>query len=131
MIYEKTQKIMNTGIGKYSRIYEVQEEQTQILVKAEGDEKVNYTMCNGWKPTENVSFKDIMDVKVDFLGFELLASPFLRKSVDMYAKKYETPSEDMNMFIFKKDEKLGIAVYKHNEHKEILTLKKQFERLGI
>ena len=31
MIYEKTQKIMNTGIGKYSRIYEVQEEQTQIL----------------------------------------------------------------------------------------------------
>jgi hypothetical protein len=49
----------------------------------------------------------------------------------MYAKKYETPSEDMNMFIFKKDEKLGIAVYKHNEHKEILTLKKQFERLGI
>jgi len=131
MIFEKTQKIMNTGIGKYSRINEVTEEETQILVKAEGDEKVNYTICKGWNPKQNVTFKEIMDVRVDLLGFEFMASPFLRKSVDMYAKKYETHSDNMNMFIFKKNEKLGIAVYKENENKEVLTLKKQFERLGL
>ena len=129
MIFEKTQKIMNTGIGKYSRINEVTEEQTQILVKAEGDEKVNYTICKEWKPLEVVSFKQIMDVRVDILGFEMLASPFLRKSVDMYSKYYE--SDDVNLFIFKKDSKLGIAVYEKNDFKEILTLEKQFERLGI
>tara|TARA_A100000171_G_C2001877_1_gene82212 strand:- start:24 stop:413 length:390 start_codon:yes stop_codon:yes gene_type:complete len=129
MIFEKTQKIMNTGIGKYSRINEVTEEQTQILVKAEGDEKVNYTICKEWKPLEVVSFKQIMDVRVDILGFEMLASPFLRKSVDMYSKYYE--SDDVNLFIFKKDSKLGIAVYEKNNFKEILTLEKQFERLGI
>lgn len=120
---------MNTGIGKYSRINEVTEEQTQILVKAEGDEKVNYTICKEWKPLEVVSFKQIMDVRVDILGFEMLASPFLRKSVDMYSKYYE--SDDVNLFIFKKDSKLGIAVYEKNNFKEILTLEKQFERLGI
>lgn len=129
MIFEKTQKIMNTGIGKYSRINEVTEEQTQILVKAEGDEKVNYTICKEWKPLEVVSFKQIMDVRVDILGFEMLASPFLRKSVDMYSKYYE--SDDVNLFIFKKDSKLGIAVYEKNNFKEILTLEKQFERLGL
>ena len=129
MIFEKTQKIMNTGIGKYSRINEVTEEQTQILVKAEGDEKVNYSICKEWKPLEVVSFKQIMDVRVDILGFEMLASPFLRKSVDMYSKYYE--SDDVNLFIFKKDSKLGIAVYEKNNFKEILTLEKQFERLGI
>jgi hypothetical protein len=129
MIFQKTQKIMNTGIGKYSRINEVTEEQTQILVKAEGDEKVNYTICKEWKPLEVVSFKQIMDVRVDILGFEMLASPFLRKSVDMYSKYYE--SDDVNLFIFKKDSKLGIAVYEKNNFKEILTLEKQFERLGI
>jgi hypothetical protein len=129
MIFQKTQKIMNTGIAKYSRINEVTEEQTQILVKAEGDEKVNYTICKEWKPLEVVSFKQIMDVRVDILGFEMLASPFLRKSVDMYSKYYE--SDDVNLFIFKKDSKLGIAVYEKNNFKEILTLEKQFERLGI
>ena len=70
-----------------------------------------------------------MDVRVDILGFEMLASPFLRKSVDMYSKYYE--SDDVNLFIFKKDSKLGIAVYEKNNFKEILTLEKQFERLGI
>ena len=129
MIFEKTQKIMNTGIGKYSRINEVTEEQTQILVKAEESENVSYSICKEWKPLESVTFKQIMDVRVDILGFEMLASPFLRKSVDMYSKYYE--SDDVNLFIFKKDGKLGIAVYEKNNFKEILTLEKQFERLGI
>jgi hypothetical protein len=129
MIFQKTQKIMNTGIGKYSRINEVTEEQTQILVKAESDDKVNYSICKEWKPLEEVTFKQIMDVRVDILGFEMLASPFLRKSVNMYSKYYE--SDDINLFIFKKDSKLGIAVYDKNNFKEILTLEKQFERLGI
>jgi hypothetical protein len=129
MIFQKTQKIMNTGIGKYSRINEVTEEQTQILVKAESDDKVNYSICKEWKPLEKVTFKQIMDVRVDILGFEMLASPFLRKSVNMYSKYYE--SDDINLFIFKKDSKLGIAVYDKNNFKEILTLEKQFERLGI
>lgn len=129
MIFQKTQKIMNTGIGKYSRINEVTEEQTQILVKAESDDKVNYSICKEWKPLEEVTFKQIMDVRVDILGFEMLASPFLRKSVNMYSKYYE--SDDINLFIFKKGSKLGIAVYDKNNFKEILTLEKQFERLGI
>lgn len=131
MIFQKTQKIMNTGIAKYSRINEVTEEQTQILVKAEGEDKVNYTICSEWKPKQSVSFKEIMDVRVDLLGFEMLASPFLRKSVDMYSNYYKTNSNDMNLFIFKKDSKLGLAVYEKNNFKEILTLEKQFERLGI
>ena len=131
MIFQKTQKIMNTGIGKYSRINEVTEEQTQILVKAEGDENVNYSICKEWKPLDKVTFKQIMDVRVDILGFEMLASPFLRKSVEMYCKYYKTISDDMNLFIFKKDSKLGLAVYEKNNFKEILTLEKQFERLGI
>ena len=131
MIYGKTKQIMNTGIDKYSDIYDLNVEDTQILVKSNDSDGVRYQMCKKWNPEEEVSFKDIMDAKVDILGFEYISAPFLRKSVDMYAKKYETNSPDMNLFIFRKNEKLGIAVYKHKEFKEALTLQKQFERLGI
>ena len=131
MIYAKTKQIMNTGIAKYSDIYEQQVEDTQILIKSDDSDGVNYQMCKKWNPNEEVTFKDIMDAKVDILGFEYMSAPFLRKSVDMYAKKYETDSPEMNLFIFKKDEKLGIAVYKQREFKEALTLQKQFERLGL
>ena len=131
MIYAKTHKIMNTGITKYSGKYELNEEETQILVKSDQAEGVNYQMCKKWNPSEDVSFKEIMDVKVDLLGFEHMSSPFMRKSVDMYANKYESTSPEMNIFIFKKNDKLGIAVYKQKEFKEMITLQKQFERLGL
>ena len=131
MIFGKTQKIMKTGIDKYSKVFETTTENTQILVKSDGAEGVNYTMCDSWKPKQEVSFKDIMDVKVDLLGFEMMASPFLRKSVDMYAKYYNASNSQINLFIFEKSDKIGVAVYEDTKFKETLTLEKQFERLGI
>ena len=49
----------------------------------------------------------------------------------MYAKYYEKSSSEMNLFIFEKNEKIGVAVYENTTFKEALTLEKQFERLGI
>jgi hypothetical protein len=131
MIFGKTQKIMKTGISKYSKEFETTKENTQILVRANEGDGVNYTMCNNWKPKNEVSFKDIMDVRVDLLGFEMMASPFLRKSVDMYSKYYDTSNSQINLFIFEKSDKIGVAVYEGTKFKETLTLEKQFERLGI
>ena len=131
MIFGKTQKIMKTGIAKYSKEFETTKDNTQILVKADEGDGVNYTMCNNWKPKNEVSFKDIMDVRVDLLGFEMMASPFLRKSVDMYSKYYDTSNSQINLFIFEKSDKIGVAVYEGTKFKETLTLEKQFERLGI
>jgi hypothetical protein len=131
MIFGKTQKIMKTGILKYSKEFETTKDNTQILVRADEGDGVNYTMCNNWKPKNEVSFKDIMDVRVDLLGFEMMASPFLRKSVDMYSKYYDTSNSQINLFIFEKSDKIGVAVYEGTKFKETLTLEKQFERLGI
>lgn len=131
MILAKTQKIMKTGISKYSKELNISKEETQILVKSDEADGVNYTICYNWNPKTKVSFKDIMDVKVDLLGFERLASPFLRKSIDMYAKYYDGLVEEMNLFIFEKNNKVGVAVYSGKTFKEMLTLEKQFERLGI
>ena len=72
-----------------------------------------------------------MNVRVDLLGFEAMASPFLRRSVEMYAKQYEADNSEMNLFIFEKNEKLGIAVYEKTKFKEAISLEKQFERLGL
>tara|TARA_B110000495_G_C22631850_1_gene375763 strand:- start:25 stop:420 length:396 start_codon:yes stop_codon:yes gene_type:complete len=131
MILGKTQKIMKTGISKYSKELEITKESTQILVTSDEADGVDYTICGSWKPNFKVSFKDIMDVRVDLLGFEMMASPFLRKSVDMYANYYDTLPKEINLFIFEKNDKVGVAVYDKTEFKEAISLEKQFERLGI
>ena len=55
----------------------------------------------------------------------------LSKSVEMYAKYYDVLVKDINLFIFEKSDKVGVAVYEGTKFKETLTLEKQFERLGI
>ncbi len=49
----------------------------------------------------------------------------------MYSKYYDSNGDEINLFIFKKEQKLGVAVYKGKEFKEVVTLEKQFERLGL
>ena len=88
-------------------------------------------MCNSWNPKQRVGFKDIMDVRVDMLGFEMMASPFLSKSVEMYAKYYDVLVKEINLFIFEKNDKVGVAVYENKKFKEAVSLEKQFERLGL
>jgi hypothetical protein len=131
MIFAKTQSIMKTGIKKYSKLFDTTKDDTQILVQAQEKDGVHYMMCYKWNPKMKVSFKEIMDVKIDLLGLENLASPFLRKSIDMYADYYGALPEEMNLFIFEKNEKVGLAVYVKGVYKELLPLEKQFERLGL
>ena len=49
----------------------------------------------------------------------------------MYADYYGALPEEMNLFIFEKNEKVGLAVYVKGVYKELLPLEKQFERLGL
>ncbi len=122
---------MKTGISKYSKQFGLGKEEVQILVTSNQSEEVNYMICTKWNPKQKISFKNIMDVKVDILGFEALASPFLHKSVEMYAKYYDGAVSEVNLFLFEKNKKIGVAVYLGKTFKETLTLEKQFERLGL
>ena len=132
MILQKTQKIMTTGIEKYASSLERSDEEVQILVRADpNSDGVIYQVCDKWKPKMVISFKDIMDTKIDLLGLEGLSSPFMRKGVDVYAKYYDCSNSDINVFIFKKDKKIGVAVYEKTNFKEVITLEKQFQRIGL
>jgi len=132
MMLSKTQEIMKTGIAKYSKSLERKEEDIQIQVKADQNSKgVIYQICDKWNPKIEVSFKDIMDIKTDLLRFEFLSTPFMRKSVDLYVKHYESISSDISLFIFKKDNTIGVAVYHKLDFKEMITLEKQFQRIGL
>ena len=48
MILGKTQKIMKTGISKYSKELEITKESTQILVTSDEADGVDYTICGSW-----------------------------------------------------------------------------------
>ena len=97
MVEGIVKKIMMTGINKYAETYGTSNENVQIKVTDDIDGNVIYTMCNDFKDVEQVTFLNIMDKRMDFFGYESIASPFLKKSLVNFAN-------EVNCEIFKEIE---------------------------
>ena len=131
MIQQLTSKIMLGGISKYADIYQAEEKDVQIRISKNGEELLNYEMCKSWQPKEAVNFKDILNKKIDILGYEQLSTPFLLKSLNLYQKEFGTENEKLSIFLFNRNNKVGLAVFEDKKNLKLLTLSKHFEQLGL
>ena len=119
------------GICKYANIYQDEEKNVQIRVSKNGEDSLNYQMCQNWQPKESVTFKDILNKKIDILGYEQLSTPFLLKSLNLYQKEFEAEKEKLSIFLFNRNDKVGLAVFEDKKNLKLLTLSKHFEQLGL
>jgi hypothetical protein len=78
-----------------------------------------------------VSFKDILNKKIDILGYEQLATPFLKKSLKLYNEQFEVDFENLSLFLFNRNDKVGVAVFDQKKNLKLLTLSNHFEQLGL
>jgi hypothetical protein len=131
MVEGIVKKIMMTGINKYAKAYNTSNDKVQIKVTDNIEGNVFYTMCNDFKDIEHVSFLNIMDKRIDFLGYEGLASPFLKKALSIFAEETNCDISNVNCFIMKHKETVGLAFYNGNKNGKNLLLSKQLEQLGI
>lgn len=132
MIFEKTRDIMLKGINKYSQLYGVQTNQVQIHISALGEkEGLKYSMCQDWQPKEEVTFLQIMDRKIDLLGFEMLSTPFMHKSLLKFSKDHDCALENTSAFLSKHKDSVAISVFKDTECVRSLTLEKHFQEMGM
>ena len=131
MVEGIVKKIMNTGITKYAQAYNVPAEQVQIKVTNDPSGTVFYTMCNNFKEVERVSFLQIMNKRMDIFQYEALANPFLKKSLELYAK--DTNDDVLNVcnFIMKVNNNIGLAFYNGYKNGKNISLAKHLGELGL
>jgi len=131
MIEGIVKKIMMTGINKYAQAYGTSNDNVQIKVTDDENGNVFYTMCNDFKDVESVTFLNIMNKKIDFLGYEGLASPFLKKTLAIFAEEAGCEVSKVNCFIMKHKETLGLAFYNQFKSGKNILLGKQLAELGL
>jgi len=135
MIEGIVKKIMLTGIEKYAKIYNEPVEYVQIQVTNNPSGYVNYEMCKGYKAVEAVSFLQIMDKKFDILGYESMASPFLKQSIQNVANEHHIFVDSVKCFImaYNKDGKqnIGLSFYANNVNLKNVSLSKHLQSLGL
>lgn len=131
MIEGIVKKIMLTGLTKYAKIYDVQVDRIQIKVTDNSEKYVNYEICKDFKAVEKVRFLQIMDKKMDLLGYESMASPFLKKSLIDFSKESEDEIENISCFILKHKETIGLSFYGGFLNKKNILLNKFLAELGM
>jgi hypothetical protein len=131
MVQAIVKKIMSKGIRKYAKVYEVPENEIQIKVTNDANGYVFYTICKNFKETERVTFLQIMDAKIDLLGYQQLANPFMKKSIEMYAKDTDDEIENVCSFIMIVKENIGLAFYNKYKCGKTIALSKHLEELGL
>jgi NAD(P)H-flavin reductase len=131
MVENIVKKIMVTGINKYAKKYDVSNQEIQILVKDLPDGIVTFEICKEFKVQEQVTFLQIMDKKMDIFQYEALASPYLKKSLEIYAENTNDLLSNVNCFIMKHKETVGLAFYNGFKSGKNILLAKQLEQLGL
>ena len=131
MVEGIVKKIMTTGINKYAKAYDVPADRVQIKVTNDPNGTVFYTMCNNFKEVERVSFLQIMDKRMDIFQYEALANPFLKKSLELYAKDTNDDVLNVCSFIMQVHNNIGLAFYNGYKNGKNISLGKHLGELGL
>ena len=131
MVEGIVKKIMMTGINKYAKLNDTSNENIQIKVTDDVNGNVFYTICKDFKKVEQVTFLNILDKRMDFFGYEGLASPFLKKALSIFATESDCEIAKASCFIMKHKETIGLAFYNEFKNGKSISLAKQLEELGL
>ena len=100
----QTKKIMSVAIKRYSEEEKVETNQVQLLISTDDpDCEPQYQVLIHNKPVKKVSFNEILNVKLDFLGRELIATPFITSSLKKMIRANNCSYEEANVLIYATD----------------------------
>jgi len=103
-IEKQTKKVMLNAISNFSKEFEVTELETQLMIRAtDNDCTPKYQVLVNNKFKKDVTFNEILNVKLDFLGRELIVSPFIASSLRKLRNEHNCSVEDMSILIYKQN----------------------------
>jgi hypothetical protein len=109
---KQTQKIMREAIERYAKENDVSNERVQLLIYTDNpDLEPKYKVLLDNKPLKEVSFNEILNVKLDFLGREFIATPFITSTIKRLMNESSCEFNEVNVLIYPKDKTENINLY--------------------
>jgi len=103
-IEKQTKDVMLNAISNFSKEYEVSDLETQLMIRAtDSDCTPKYQVLVNNKFKKDVTFNEILNVKLDFLGREHIVSPFIASSLRKLRNEHNCEVEEMSILIYKRD----------------------------
>ena len=112
MIVAQTKKVMIKAIDRYAEFYSIDKSKCQLMIRPKNNEFApTYDVCIDYKQIKEVTFGEILNVQMDFLGREMIATPFIKNSLIRMSKETQTNWKDINVIIYYNNTKDDILMY--------------------
>lgn len=126
MIEEIVSKTMRNGIVRFAEAAGVPPTQSQLMIFTKSGEVMpSYkSVLYSKGAVREVSFNEILGVKVDLLNREAIAAPFIAKSMARYADELGVPPTKIFIMVLVVNDKqdIRLALYKGKEYQRPLQL---------
>ena len=102
-IQKITEEIMIKGINNFSKQYNVDTIKTQLMIKAIDENCTpKYELLINNKFEKGITFNQILNVKLDFLGREIISTPFITSCLRRLRREHNCDYNEVSVLIYKK-----------------------------
>lgn len=101
-IAKQTKKIMQKAIKTFAEKNGVENKDSQVLIYPSNAElEPKYKICTNWKPKNEATFNELLNVKVDFLGREFIAGSFIKNTFGRIIREEKCKDfKDVNVIVY-------------------------------
>ena len=104
-IQKITEDIMIKGINNFSKEYNVDTIKTQLMIKALDENCTpKYELLINNKFEKAITFNQILNVKLDFLGREIISTPFITSCLRRLRREHNCDYNEVSVLIYKEKE---------------------------
>ena len=121
-ISKKFFAIVKSACERYAAEYGCQPVNVQLMFLKGGDGEVLYYKLKSYQSPEEVSFLNILNVKIDFRGYSMIVPQFIGTKLDEFAEQYQCPVEQLRVLCINA-EQVSMHLYKGSEYLQAVDLK--------
>jgi hypothetical protein len=114
MILDKVKNTLSNGISRYAKEAELPESDVQFLIEVEITEEsgdVVYYLLHKFNKVKKITFKEIMNVKIDILGQGIIVTNFIARYMMTIAEENAKDISDIYVIILKQNDNLRLFEY--------------------
>lgn len=129
-IATQVKSVLSKALVRYAGELKLQPKDVQIMIGSSDEEGTPiYKLLHNFKPIRDLTFRQILNVKVDMLGREMLATPVLQKSLVQAASENDASVKNIRYIILtqstemdEKKVKLIPFIYNGSKHVKKVTV---------
>jgi hypothetical protein len=123
IIVDKFNEIIYKACERYGKEEKLDGNKMQVLFSLDDEGEVKYSLLKEYRPFKEVTFNQILNVKIDFKGYSMIVPPFIKDTINKYSEKLSTSAQNLFvMCVIKRENEIALFLYNDKKPVEEIVL---------